>query len=398
MFRESTAVLEKLKQTVGVIQHHDAVTGTEKQHVADDYHRRIHLALVEAYTAFSLDPSSNLCLLSNISQCSASELFGEELKVSVYNPLSRSRNYQLRLPVVDGVYSLRDETGALVPSQLLPIPEKVLSIPGRNSSATFEVVSTLQEIAPLSFQNLILTRSSIAEHKPRTNQTSHNRKLRLSGNKLSLTYERGENKFYWFDKRTDTMSGFTLDAMHYRGHRGNNSEFEFRASGAYIFRPDGDDPVSLGAPTSVQEYFGEVVDEVHLGFAEDWVSLVLRLYKDETYLEVDWTVGPIPVEDRVGKEVVLRYSSDIESNGEFVTDSNGRQLMRRIRNFRPTFEINMTEPTAQNYYPVNSKILIGDERVELGVLVDRSQGGGSIQDGGVELMVHRSVYRTEEWS
>ena len=50
----------------------------------------------------------------------------------------------------------------------------------------------------------------------------------------------------------------------------------------------------------------------------------------------------------------------------------------------------MTEPTAQNYYPVNSKILIRDEAgSELGVLVDRSQGGGSIQDGSVELMVHR---------
>lgn len=117
---------------------------------------------------------------------------------------------------------------------------------------------------------------------------------------------------------------------------------------------------------------------------------MIRTYKTEPLIEIDWTVGPIPVSDGIGKEVIIRYSTDIQNNGEFFTDSNGRQLLSRIRDYRPTFEINMTEPTAQNYYPVNSKILIRDEAgSELGVLVDRSQGGGSIQDGSVELMVHR---------
>ena len=32
--------LDFLEETVGVMQHHDAVTGTEKQHVADNYHLR----------------------------------------------------------------------------------------------------------------------------------------------------------------------------------------------------------------------------------------------------------------------------------------------------------------------------------------------------------------------
>lgn len=27
---------------MALLQHHDAVTGTEKQHVANDYHRRLH--------------------------------------------------------------------------------------------------------------------------------------------------------------------------------------------------------------------------------------------------------------------------------------------------------------------------------------------------------------------
>lgn len=34
--------LDALEEAVSLTQHHDAVTGTEKQHVANDYHRRLH--------------------------------------------------------------------------------------------------------------------------------------------------------------------------------------------------------------------------------------------------------------------------------------------------------------------------------------------------------------------
>ncbi len=33
---------EALEEAVSLLQHHDAVTGTAKQHVANDYHRRVH--------------------------------------------------------------------------------------------------------------------------------------------------------------------------------------------------------------------------------------------------------------------------------------------------------------------------------------------------------------------
>lgn len=47
-----------------------------------------------------------------------------------------------------------------------------------------------------------------------------------------------------------------------------------------------------------------------------------------------------------------------------------------------------TEPVAANYYPVNSRIYIKDDRVQMTVLTDRSQGGASLVDGQLELMVY----------
>ena len=118
----------------------------------------------------------------------------------------------------------------------------------------------------------------------------------------------------------------------------------------------------------------------------------------EDYVEVEWTVGPIPIDDGLGehihfqsvlltairlfpvrrrcvhvedtsltfgnqrqvatrlagKEVVIRYSSDVRSGDEVYTDANGREMLRRVRDRRPTWDLNVTEPTAGNFYPVRT--------------------------------------------
>jgi lysosomal alpha-mannosidase len=40
--------LDSLREAMGVMQHHDAITGTEKQHVADDYALYLAKALEDA--------------------------------------------------------------------------------------------------------------------------------------------------------------------------------------------------------------------------------------------------------------------------------------------------------------------------------------------------------------
>lgn len=99
--------------------------------------------------------------------------------------------------------------------------------------------------------------------------------------------------------------------------------------------------------------------------------------------------------DNIGKEVVSRFTTDLQTDGLFYTDSNGRELLERKRNYRPTWQLNVTEPESGNYYPVTSKILIRDttRQQEVAVLNDRSQGGSSLNDGQVELMVR--LYRPE---
>ena len=89
---------------------------------------------------------------------------------------------------------------------------------------------------------------------------------------------------------------------------------------------------------------------------------------------MEWTVGPIPFEDDLGRDISLRYSSGLESGDEAWTDANGRAMVHRRRDARPAWQLNVTEPVAGNYYPVTAAAYIQDEAVQLAVLTDRAQG------------------------
>ena len=92
---------------MGVTQHHDAVSGTSKQHVANDYARRLaggRLAadqLVSSALA-SLTGYSGaaflVCDLANVTICPALEA-GAPTVLLVYNQLAQARTVHVRVPV-----------------------------------------------------------------------------------------------------------------------------------------------------------------------------------------------------------------------------------------------------------------------------------------------------------
>ena len=60
-------------------------------------------------------------------------------------------------------------------------------------------------------------------------------------------------------------------------------------------------------------------------------------------------------------------------------------MVERVLNKQPTWDLNVTEPIAGNYYPVNTRATIVDSArgMQLTVLTDRSQGAASLGDGQV---------------
>ena len=162
------------------------------------------------------------------------------------------------------------------------------------------------------------------------------------------------------------------------------------ASGAYVFRPNASGLIPVAPAAATELLPGAVVSEARLSYTP-WLSLVLRLVANATDVEVEWTVGPIPAADGLGREVVLRYGSGLASAGVWYSDSNGRDSMRRVRNGRPSWPLVLTEPVADNYVPVTAFQWLTDGVTTLSVAVDRAQGGTSMADGDLEFMVHRRL-------
>jgi hypothetical protein len=167
----------------------------------------------------------------------------------------------------------------------------------------------------------------------------------------------------------------------------NPTSRETQNSGAYISSDQ--KPVIVKQISSII-YNTTVGVEVHAKFEVPWIKTVTRVMTGQPYLEIEYTVGPIPIEDGRGKEVISRLSGPIKNDGTFYTDSNGREFQKRKRNYRPTWDLNVFEPVAGNYYPVNAALYIEESSgAAIAIATDRSQGGSSLEDGGLELMVQR---------
>jgi hypothetical protein len=139
---------------------------------------------------------------------------------------------------------------------------------------------------------------------------------------------------------------------------------------------------------------GPVVWEARQTFAP-WASQVVRLFAGSADVEFEFTIGPIPWADGLGKEVVSRFSSANfgDSGGAWLSDANGRDSLPRRRDHRASFNYTVFEPVAGNFVPVNlfTALASPGAGLQLSVVTDRTQAGSSMADGSLELMVHRRL-------
>ncbi|KAJ8705046.1 hypothetical protein PYW08_012366 [Mythimna loreyi] len=166
--------------------------------------------------------------------------------------------------------------------------------------------------------------------------------------------------------------------------------------GAYIFRPIDPHPVLIADFYDIKVLKSDIVEEIQIRFS-NYAGISLRLYKGFPTIELDWIVGPIPDADGLGKEVFIRYLTDLQNEGVFYTDSNGRQTIKRIRDSRATYTpvLDTGESgISSNIYPVTSKIYVEDlqKNIRLSIFIDRAQGGTSLVDGTIDLMLHRRIF------
>jgi lysosomal alpha-mannosidase len=214
---------------------------------------------------------------------------------------------------------------------------------------------------------------------------------------VNLTFDGTMGRLKFMENIVSKISTEVVQNFLWWNSSAGNNVNSSQASGAYIFRPNGTSPFEInGSMVDVSVIKGPLVTEVRQKWSS-WLYQSIILYKDSPVVTFEYTVGPIPFKDGLGKEIVSRFTTNLETDSKFYTDANGRQMLERVRNFRPTWDYNNTEPVAGNYYPVDSRIFMKDEKrgVQFTVMTDRAQGGSSLNDGQLELMVHRRMFHDD---
>ncbi len=284
-------------------------------------------------------------------------------------------NKVLRLPVATSggkFYEVLSPEGKPVPSELVAIPEAVRNLPERkHSTATEELV--FQASAPALglatyFVQAASTRSANSAAEVKGVKISAETKLKAANFEVVFDASGALSKVVLKSGQSVPLSS------NFRFYKGAADE-KVRASGAYVFRPLTQETFSAGKLLESNLFTKEGgVHEVHQKY-DSYVEQVVRVSPASDQVEFEYIVGPIPVGDHVGKEVVLQYSADLKNGGVFYTDANGRQMVKRQWNARRHLKLNVTEPISGNYYPINSRIMLKDEakKLVMTVLTDRSQ-------------------------
>lgn len=152
---------------------------------------------------------------------------------------------------------------------------------------------------------------------------------------------------------------------------------------------------STSSQPNISVVEGPLLTEVQQVFRQHYAQ-TWRLWSNANstnslaYVEIAGDIGPIDA----GRELVSRFSSDLATGASFFPDSNGLDTFERV------YRTDVDEPVAGNYYPMVQRAFIkdADSREKpraLTLLSDRAHGTASLEDGELEIMLHRRCLKDD---
>ena len=397
----------RISDALGIAQHHDAVAGTAKQHVAFDYAKRLHEGYVDdlvrvGESAAALFSASSVvhCPRMNESECAATaDLVAKgTVTVVVWNSNAHATVHSVEIPVPSADVLA---SGANVTMfYIVPAPRPTTNYADSNALAMPFVAVVGVALPPLGPAAFTLTHTKTARSgalgKSAT-PTVRDGLLVVYTKALQIGFSNETRTMMWVkDLRTETTISMTQDWCTFPSSAGDATSLQ--AGGAYIFRPVTNSTCSATAHTQ------HTADSIHV-IAQGSDSFVVEqtfgyvtqrvIGRGDTF-EIEFTVHGISIADGLGKELIARVQTNITNvdalgRTVFYTDSNGRELQKRVKDYRKYWNFVQTEEVAGNYYPVDALMLLNDSHAQLNVFTDAPVGGGSVRPGEMYLTVHRRL-------
>lgn len=401
-----------LQQALGVAQHHDSITGTEREHVRNRYQFLLTRGLNNATETFSdvfesmTGVATEACFLSNLSSCTATEVLqqsGNQVSAYIYNPLGWVRDEIIVIPVpTSSIGVMVNDSGLLVPitAQVQPTWELTTSDDPTSPDHTtlpFELIIKVQ-LLPLSLLEIVLTSSPTLDNAAVV-VTSQRGAATIANEFYTVTFNNQTGRISAIaNKDSGISTPIVQNIASYCPMAAGNGQ----AAGAYIFRPCTPDalPTDFNSTFLATTLEGPICSEVRqLINPHHAIQQAVRLCKGQQYVDLTNGIGPVDPGWQ-GLEVVMKIQTDIASDGTWYTDSEGLELQQRLRNKHLNYPTTVTEPVASNFYPCNLFAVIngttssaGLKAGSLSVIADYSRATASLADGELEfLMIRRLLF------
>ena len=400
--------LEICRQDAGLFLHHDAITGTARLAVNEDYMNRMNRASVNlrnilkvATTSLLKDAGGNLAEQSQD---------GKIQDVVITNSLGWIRKELVTVRVTSRFchVTFRNESGneIPIPSQVeifqdsfeLPSILHAISAQVQPDSKTEYLLSFVVEIPAVSV--FICTIHSYGsqdelDHIPNSKASvfvspelyykgeaplkedlkkmlTNEKSMTFENDLISLSFSLEEGGFLRSIKHKDSNASLKL--------KNSLGFYKTQRSGAYIFRPENRAEAKTSANFFIRIFRGPIVSSLYSLFDDAAFHYKLVAGSDEelcAFVPTSYSaVTP------VNHEMIVKFSSDLDNQNIFYTD-NGLEWIPR--------QYIAQGPIAANYYPMVTAAKIHDATNHFSVLTSHSAGCSSQGLGELEFMIHRST-------
>uniref|UniRef100_A0AAQ6ANF4 mannosyl-oligosaccharide 1,3-1,6-alpha-mannosidase n=1 Tax=Amphiprion ocellaris TaxID=80972 RepID=A0AAQ6ANF4_AMPOC len=352
------ALLVDARRSVGLFQHHDAITGTAKENVVIDYgtnwiRQDRGIICISPYLSSPPPPLSATPTSSCAYDCFFPLLSNRYLVL--FNPIEQERLCAVTVLVNTVRVRVLTEDGQTLPVQL---------------SAQWSSASQM---------------SAESEHDMScfySNNLSSPLNLFFSLPILALSSSCTLFHMQSIKRKDDPQEVKVQMQFMIYGTRPSKDK-----SGAYLFLPDGKaKPYNQKEPPVVRVVEGPLFSEVVAHYQHFHLVLNCFVFPGVDGYSIDITTM-VDIRDQTNKELAMRLVTDIQSGDVFYTDLNGFQMQPR--------RLHLKLPLQANFYPMPSQAYIQDSSHRLTLHTAQSLGVSSLESGQLEVIMDRRLMQDD---